>query len=377
MKDILKDKRYQAMSSGDSSWDGVFFTAVKTTGIYCLPSCSAKNALEENVEFFDAMEDAEIEGYRPCKKCNPMLVKVEWLDKKDHIILKTPKEFSFEECMVYLGRSDIECLHKIIDNELYKVVEINGQMILFKVSRADEGLRISFQSEIPSKWIRARVVRYVWDWFDLDTDLSEFYSEMKDDRILDKLTKKYYGLRVIKIDGIFEALCWAIIGQQINLKFAYTLKKRLVERYGKSLIFENEEYWIFPYPDVIAGLEVSDLREMQFTSRKAEYIISLAKLMRNGDLSMKKLKRLRSYEAIQEELLAIRGVGKWTADYAIMKCFNINDAFPIADVGLHNALKSILGLESKPPIQEIEDMAINWKEWESYATFYLWRWLYD
>lgn len=303
--------------------------------------------------------------------------KIEIIDKKDYVVITPPKEFSFKECLVYLGRSDIECLHKIKDSELYKVIEIEKQKILFKVSSDNKRIIISFLNGVPSKWIRAHVVRYVWDWLDLDTDLSDFYRAVDNDHILNGLVIKYNGLRIIKIDSLFEGLCWAIIGQQINLKFAYILKKRLVEKYGKGLMYDGEQYWLFPTPEVIADIEVSSLRELQFTTRKAEYIISLAKHIREGKLSMEKLKLEKSYESLRGKLLALRGVGKWTADYAIMKCFNINNAFPIADVGLHNALKDVLGLKKKPSIEEIENMSEGWKGWEAYATFYLWRSLYD
>lgn len=298
-------------------------------------------------------------------------------NKKTHVIISPPKEFSFRECMVYLGRSELECLHMIKGQELFKLIKIKDQKILFKVSSDGNDIKISFLNENPSKWVRDQVSRYVWDWFDLDTDLSEFYQDMKNDIILGKLIEKYYGLRVIKIDDLFEALCWAIIGQQINLKFAYTLKKRLVEKYGEALSHNGEEYWLFPKPNVIADLDISHLRELQFTNRKAEYIITLAKLIDNGNLSIEELRKLKSYEAIYKELLTIRGVGSWTADYVIMKCFNINNAFPIADVGIHNALKNILSLKDKPSIEEIKSLAVSWKGWESYAAFYLWRSLYD
>jgi len=302
---------------------------------------------------------------------------IEWIDKRNYVVIKPPKEFDFRECMVYLGRSDIECLHRIKGEELYKVIKIDDQMILLKVTSDNKEISISFLNKTPDKPIKTQVVRYVWDMFDLGTNLSEFYSAMKGDSILERLTEKYFGLRVIKINDLFEALSWAVIGQQINLKFAYTLKKRLVEGYGEGLKYKGEEYWLFPKPQVIADLDVSELKELQFTTRKAEYIISLAKYMTNGELTMEKLEDLKSYEAIHKRLLALRGVGNWTADYVIMKCFNLDKAFPISDVGLHNALKNILELSEKPSIDEIEKMAEKWRGWESYATFYLWRSLYD
>ena len=78
-----------------------------------------------------------------------------------------------------------------------------------------------------------------------------------------------------------------------------------------------------------------------------------------------------------QALIHMRGVGAWTADYVLMKCLHHRAAFPIADVGLHNALKNQLGLERKPNIMEIKEIATHWEGWQAYATFYLWRSLYD
>ena len=72
-------------------------------------------------------------------------------------------------------------------------------------------------------------------------------------------------------------------------------------------------------------------------------------------------------------MVELKGIGNWSADYVLMKCFRRNEAFPIADVGLHNAIKFQLGRKTKPSIEEIEKMAEGWKGWESYVTFYLWH----
>ena len=231
--------------------------------------------------------------------------------------------------------------------------------------------------QVPAKWVRAQVAKYVWDMFDLGTDLTSFYKLAEDDSIIKLLIDKYKGLRIVKINDMFEAICWAIIGQQINLKFAYTLKKRLVESYGEKMIYDKEEYFLFPTPQVISKLEVEDLKPLQFTTRKAEYIIGIANLFNDGTIKKEELALEKDYEKLKKKLVSIRGVGNWTADYTIMKCFDINDAFPIADVGIHNALKGILGLDKKPTIDEIEKLSVNWRGWEAYATFYLWRCLYD
>lgn len=298
-------------------------------------------------------------------------------DFKEYIEIDVPEEFSFQQCMVYLNRSDIECLHRIKDGDFYKLLKFQDINVVIKISMAIKKLKVTFMDHIPPEWVREQVAKYIWAMFDLGTDLTAFYELSEKDSIIRLLTDKYEGLRIVKINDMFEAICWAIIGQQINLKFAYTLKKRLVEFCGEKMIYDNEEYFLFPTPEVISKLEVEDLKPLQFTTRKAEYIIGIARLFNNGIIRKEELALEADYKKLKKRLVSIRGVGNWTADYTIMKCFYINDAFPIADVGIHNALKGILGLDRKPTIEEIEKLSVNWEGWQAYATFYLWRWLYD
>ncbi len=172
-------------------------------------------------------------------------------------------------------------------------------------------------------------------------------------------------------------MIWAIIGQQINLTFAYTLKKRFVEHFGEHVHFEGQSYWLFPTPEKIAAIQTDDLQRLQFTLRKSEYIIDIAKSIANGQLTKDLLRQKEDYEAMKKSLMDIRGIGAWTADYVLMKCLQQPTAFPIADVGLHNALKIQLALERKPTIEEMKNYAKHWQGWQAYATFYLWRSLYE
>lgn len=300
-----------------------------------------------------------------------------WNDYEQFIAIPVPEDFSFEQCMVYLNRSDLEILHRIKEKEFYKLLKFEDVKVLIKLSMGNQMLNVTFIGEVPLQSIRAKVALYVWEMFDLGTDLTPFYKLAKNDPILRILVEKYKGLRIIKINDLFETIVWAIIGQQINLKFAYTLKKRLVENYGEKQIYGDIKYYLFPTADSISKLKVEDLQKLQFTTRKAEYIIGIAKLFASGDINQEQLAIEKDYDKLRKSLTAIRGIGNWTADYTIMKNFKLNDAFPIADVGIHNALKGILGLAEKPTIAEIERLSSNWQGWQAYATFYLWRWLYD
>lgn len=302
---------------------------------------------------------------------------MKWIDHESYMEICPPTEFNFEECLVFLGRSDQEVLHQIRADSIYKLIKVDEELILCKIRYVHDVIRVDFLIRTPSMNARKEVVVYIWEWFDLDKDLSNFYEVANRDKILQQVAHRYYGLRMICIPDLFEALTWGIIGQQINLAFAYTLKKRFVEHYGECITFEVDTFWIFPTFEIIAAIDVEDLRKLQFTTRKAEYIIGVAKAMTNGEIMKENLLQKQDYQQVKKCLMAFRGIGAWTADYVMMKSLHYSSAFPITDVGLHNALKLQLGLERKPIIEEINKMAENWEDWQAYATFYLWRSLYD
>jgi DNA-3-methyladenine glycosylase II len=292
------------------------------------------------------------------------------------IVLNTPADFNFEEALAYLGRSDQEILHRIENGKLYKLSKINDVTYLLKVSHTEQRLHIEFLTGKPGPEECAICEKYIRDLFDLDSDLSQFYQLAKEDDLLAPLVEKYHGLRIVGLPDIFEATTWAIIGQQINLKFAYILKKRIIENFGEQLTHEGFTYWLFPTAERMSTITVKELTDLQFTTRKAEYVIGVAKLIASGSLIKENLQK-ESPDRILESLVSIRGIGHWTAQYVMMRCFHIPSAFPISDVGLHNALKAQLHLSKKPTIPEIEIISQHWEGWQAYATFYLWRTLHD
>ena len=300
-----------------------------------------------------------------------------WTNHESFIEIAPPMDFNFKECLLFLTRSEQEILHQIREGHLYKLLKIEGEMVLLKISGVSKKIRVEFPVSSPTQNVREKAASFIWDWFDLNQELAPFYEMANIDKVLHSVANQYRGLRIIGIPDLFEALTWAILGQQINLTFAYTLKKRFVVQYGESFTFEGNTYWLFPEYEAIAQLSIDELKKLQFSTRKGEYIIGVAQLMSSGQITKAALLELQDYQQVKKSLMSIRGVGAWTADYVMMKSLYHTSAFPIADVGLHNALKVQLGLKSKPSILEIEELAKNWKGWEGYATFYLWRSLYE
>ena len=143
---------------------------------------------------------------------------------------------------------------------------------------------------------------------------------------------------------------------------------RFVETFGS----ETEGVLRYPSPEIVANLDVSTLREMQFSTRKAEYMIGLSQAIADGSLELEKLRQMDDDE-VTAKLTAYRGVGPWTAQGFLMFGLGRPNLFPIADIGLQNALKILWKLEKKPTKEEIIARFPDWTPYLSYAALYLWR----
>lgn len=304
--------------------------------------------------------------------------KVIWHDVDDVMIITLPANFDMNANLGYLTREKNECLYEIENNIITKVIAIGEMQSLVQISVIDnQQMVVQFLngSRPIERGEREKIATYILEWFDLDNDLTPFYEMANADPLLKIPAQKFYGLRVIGIPDLFEALCWGVLGQQINIAFAYSLKRQFVESFGGSIEWNGKKYWVFPPYERIAQLEPTDLAAIKMTVKKSEYIIGIARLMANGDLSKEQLKKMDFKEA-EKSLIKIRGIGPWTANYVLMRCLRFQTAFPIDDVGLINSIKTLRNMNQKPTKEEILALSIPWQNWESYATFYLWRVLY-
>ena len=286
--------------------------------------------------------------------------------------IPTPKEFNYDLCLSFLKRSPREILHRLEGDSVVKALYIDDKIVVFMIRHNGEALELEFLTKNVSTHVKNQVSDYVIEWFDLETDLKPFYAMAKKDDLLKDLVKKYYGYRIVGQPDLFESIIWAVLGQQINLKFAYTLKQRFVEQFGNHIQIGDQKYFLFPSPEEVANLSTDQLLPLQFSRQKAAYTIGIAKEFANGTISKEKLKSLSLKEA-KEDLMKVKGIGNWTANYALMKTFRHPDAFPLEDAGVHNAIKNLMNMKSKPSLDRVKKIYKKYKGWEAYATLYLWK----
>ncbi len=286
--------------------------------------------------------------------------------------IELPKNFSYDLCLSFLKRSPRELLHQIEDDKVSKVLMVNGKPVIFQIRYDGKNLLVDFLNDRPNQESLKQIEAYIREWFDLDTDLKPFYSLARKNDLLKDLVRKFKGYRIIGQPDLFESLVWAVLGQQINLQFAYTLKQRFVQRFGQHVNLKDKTYYLFPEPKVVSELNDDDLLPLQFSRQKSKYVKLIGEAFASNTITQESLRKL-PFEEAKADLMKIKGIGNWTANYALMKTFRYPNAFPLEDAGIHNAIKNLKGMKQKPTLTQVKRIFKAYKGWEAYATLYLWK----
>jgi DNA-3-methyladenine glycosylase II len=176
----------------------------------------------------------------------------------------------------------------------------------------------------------------------LDRDLTAFYAFAATDERLDALARRFCGFRPPRFPTLFEALLNAVACQQITLTLGITLINRLAQAVGTAPEVAPDLHAL-PRPAELAGYDPDALRALGYSGQKARALVELAAAMLDGRLAEDMLEALDDAAAI-EQLCSIRGVGRWTAEYALLRGQGRLHIFPSEDSGARNNLVRWLGL---------------------------------
>jgi len=176
----------------------------------------------------------------------------------------------------------------------------------------------------------------------LDLDLSGFYTRAARDCVLNELAERYRGLKPPRFPTIFECLLNAVSCQQLSIAAGLTMLSRLTATAGAS----SGALHAFPSPSDVLGLPPSTLPTLGFSKRKAETILELAAAAAAGELEVKTLEQLDD-AAVIEALVQQRGIGRWSADYVLLRGLGRLHVFPQGDVGALNGLRSFLAASGR------------------------------
>lgn len=472
---------YRAVKSRDRRFDGVFYTAVRTTGIYCRPSCPARTPAYQNVTFHPSAASAQAAGYRACKRCLPDatpgspdwdvaataagramrliadgVVDREGVDGLAQRVGYTPRhltriltaelgagplalarakraqtarvliettELTYADIAFASGFSSVRQFNDTI-REVYAAspTDLRGR----RGGRPATGtvtmrlaVRTPYAGDALLRFLTDRLVAGVEEagptWYartlalphgtgtvrleipdvaepgqtafatatfalddlrdtaaatertrrllDADCDPIAVGDAFAGDPVIGPLARALPGLRVPgHVDGD-EIAVRAVIGQQVSVAAARTVAARLVERYGRPVALPSGGLTrLFPDAATLAALAPEDLPMPRSRGRA---LIALSEALATGRLA---LDRGPDRGEVRRALLAIPGIGPWTADYVALRALGHPDVFLPTDIGIRDALA---GLGRDP--STASELAAGWAPWRSYAQLHLWQ----
>ena len=209
----------------------------------------------------------------------------------------------------------------------------------------------------------ARVRRF----FGLDDDVEAANGHLADDRLLGSLVASRPGLRVVGGWDRFETVVRVIVGQQVSVAGASTVTARLAERYGTRLVAPALGLThLFPDPLALVGL--GDDHQAAMPRRRAATIAAVAQAVVDGKLDLHD----PDPERFRTDLLALPGIGPWTADVVAMRARRDPDAFPAGDLGIRQAVARLTGADELPSISDLATRAEDWRPFRAHAAQHLW-----
>jgi DNA-3-methyladenine glycosylase II len=180
------------------------------------------------------------------------------------------------------------------------------------------------------------------------------------DPVLAAIMRRHPRVHLVARGDPFHTLARAIVGQQISVKAAQSVWNRVLAVAPEMT------------PQAVLAVRRPQLRACGLSDRKTEYIADLARHFAEGTIHPRRWPRMDD-EAVIAELVAVRGIGRWTAEMFLM--FNLlrPDVYPLGDLGLLNAVRASYFKGRKVPLSRIRALGAGWQPWRSVATWYLWR----
>lgn len=203
----------------------------------------------------------------------------------------------------------------------------------------------------------------------LNQAIDGFEQQFRTHPELGSLIRQQQGLRFVQTTTPFEALSWAIFGQQVSVSAALSVRRRFIEALGQSL-----PCGLLCYPDAqqAAHYSLDDWRALGVSNTKARALHAICHALTNGELHWPTTLDIDSAQALQQQLLAIHGIGPWTVNYTLMRGLAWLDGSVHGDAAVQRYLKQLLGLEHINAKQTQHWLA-QFAPWRGLAAAHLWQ----
>ncbi|HWV39631.1 MAG TPA: AlkA N-terminal domain-containing protein [Vulgatibacter sp.] len=258
--------------------------------------------------------------------------------------------FHLEATVRTLQRRPTDRLDHLVDGAYLRLHRTREGLVLARVenrgSLDEPDLRLSFVHGRPSAALRRELAATTRRLLGLDVDPSPIEERLRRTAGLRDLATALRGMRPPCFATLLEGFGRTVPYQQLSLDAGSSLTARMMERFGESVEHEGRRYFAFPAAARLAAAAEDDFRALGFSRSKGRTLIGVAEALASGELDPDELESLPTPEAWQR-LLALRGVGPWTASLLLLRGMGRLDAFPASDVGVNRGIATLLGEDPK------------------------------
>ena len=280
-----------------------------------------------------------------------------------------PPDYRVHDVLAFHGRDTLGVAEQVSKSSIRKGMLLGGVAIALDIVLSGARAECSVDADAAlTAAISGDVQEAALNLLGLRIDPRPFAEFTAGDALLGPLARARPGLRIIQSASVFEALTWAIIGQQINLPFAIALRRTFILQAGRQ---HGSGLWCYPEAADVARLDVDALTSRKFSRAKADTLLRLARLIDNGDLTLA-LPASGDIGQVSAALLAVKGIGPWTVNYALLRGYAHADCSLHGDVAIRAALQLLLGEPVKPDLARTEKILEQYRPHRTMAAAHLW-----
>jgi len=276
--------------------------------------------------------------------------------------------YNWPAMIAFFRKRAIPGVELVDDTSYCRSIRLGQTRGALRVELAPGGQALMLKVRLNESTGLIHIVERVRRMFDLNAHMETIYGVLEQDPLLARSIDQNRGLRLPGTWDPFEAVVRAVIGQQISVAAARTVAERVAAQSGCRIDLDGDGWaslkYLFPSPEELC---LADHTAWGMPAKRAATLAHLARLLADRTIGLEVGGSLKQFI---RALTALPGIGEWTAHYMAMRGLSEPDAFPVRDLGIINALKTV---DKRPSAKEILSRAENWRPWRAYAAIYLWH----
>jgi DNA-3-methyladenine glycosylase II len=291
------------------------------------------------------------------------------------VVLPVAPPFRLDLTVWALRRRSKNAVDRWDGGQYSRIIVADGDPVrLTVIQEADDvepKLMVTVESTTPiSERARNQAGLLVRQMLGLAVDLQPFYDLARDNTVIGPVVERFLGMRPPRFPSVFEGLINSIACQQVTLDLGIVLLNRLSERFGAHVVDQDAVLSAFPTPTDLADVPEESIRELGFSRQKTRAIKELSTHVADTTVDLSGLEGVANKEAI-DYLSRIRGIGRWSAEYVLLRGLGRLDTFPGDDIGAQNNLQRLFRLPDKPTYDHIRQLTSPWHPYEGVVYFHL------